>query len=144
MRGFWSREKNGTLTLADLIRGLQHSVNAAMEMDEKCGVQQVEEIQQAIPTAYSLDFTMHAPAKDIPRIAAIWNSIPSQLARENRKFVYKLIKTGAVPECIRPVGIQGLPGATEDCSALWLNFRPKYSGRRIRSTRNSKVQWPKT
>ena len=109
MRGFWSREKNGTRTLADLIRGVQRSVNAAMEMDEKCGVQQVEEIQQAIPTAYSLDFTMHAPAKDIPRIAAIWNSIPSQLARENRKFVYKLIKTGAVPECIRPVGIQGLP-----------------------------------
>lgn len=68
---------------------------AATAMLEKRGVQQVEEIQQAILTAYSLDFAKHAPAKDIPRIAAIWNSIPSQLARENRKFVYKLIKTGA-------------------------------------------------
>jgi len=68
---------------------------AATAMLEKRGVQQVEEILQAILTAYSLDFAKHAPAKDIPRIAAIWNSIPSQLARENRKFVYKLIKTGA-------------------------------------------------
>lgn len=46
-------------------------------------------------TAYSLDFSKHAPGKDIPRIAAIWNSIPSQLAKENRKFVYKLVKQGA-------------------------------------------------
>ncbi len=34
MAGFWSREKNDSQTLADLIRGLQHSVNAAMEMVE--------------------------------------------------------------------------------------------------------------
>lgn len=59
------------------------------------GTEAVEYIQQEILRAYSLDFSKHAPAKDIPRIAAIWQSIPSQLARENRKFLYKLIKTGA-------------------------------------------------
>lgn len=68
---------------------------AVVAMLEKQGVQEVEEIQRFILTAYSLDFAKHAPGKDIPRIAAIWNSIPSQLAKENRKFIYKLVKTGA-------------------------------------------------
>lgn len=68
---------------------------AATAMLEKQGIQKIESIQKSILTAYSLDFAKHAPGKDIPRIAAIWNSIPSQLAKENRKFVYKLVKTGA-------------------------------------------------
>ena len=68
---------------------------AVAAMLEKGGVREIEEIQKSILTAYSLDFAKHAPGKDIPRIAAIWNSIPSQLAKENRKFVYKLVKTGA-------------------------------------------------
>lgn len=68
---------------------------AAKAMLEKSGIQEVGDIQKDILTAYSLDFSKHAPGKDIPRIAAIWNSIPSQLAKENRKFVYKLVKQGA-------------------------------------------------
>ena len=68
---------------------------AVTAMLEKGGVREIEEIQKSILTAYSLDFAKHAPGKDIPRIAAIWNSIPSQLAKGNRKFVYKLVKTGA-------------------------------------------------
>lgn len=68
---------------------------AVTAMLEKQGVQEVENIQKSILTAYSLDFAKHAPGKDIPRIAAIWNSIPSQLAKENRKFIYKLVKNGA-------------------------------------------------
>lgn len=68
---------------------------AVAAMLDKRGVQEIEEIQKAILTAYALDFAKHAPGKDIPRIATIWNSIPSQLAKENRKFVYKLVKTGA-------------------------------------------------
>ncbi|WP_455622945.1 ATP-binding protein [Parabacteroides sp.] len=68
---------------------------AVTAMLEKRGVQEIEEIQKSILTAYALDFAKHAPGKDIPRITAIWYSIPSQLAKENRKFVYKLVKTGA-------------------------------------------------
>lgn len=68
---------------------------AVTAMLEKRGIQEIEDIQKSILMAYSLDFAKHAPGKDIPRIAAIWNSIPSQLAKENRKFVYKLVKTGA-------------------------------------------------
>lgn len=72
--------------------GMPAAVTAILE---KRGVQEIEQIQKSILTAYSLDFAKHAPRKDIPRIAAIWNSVPSQLAKENRKFVYKLVKTGA-------------------------------------------------
>ncbi|MCF2593383.1 ATP-binding protein [Bacteroides caecigallinarum] len=68
---------------------------AAKAMLEKNSVQEIENIQKYILTAYALDFSKHAPGKDIPRIAAVWNSIPSQLSKENRKFVYKLVKPGA-------------------------------------------------
>lgn len=68
---------------------------AVTAMLEKRSVREIEEIQESILIAYSLDFAKHAPGKDIPRITAIWNSIPSQLAKENRKFVYKLVKAGA-------------------------------------------------
>lgn len=68
---------------------------AVAAMLERHGIQEIEEIQEAILTAYALDFAKHAPGKDIPRITAIWNSIPSQLAKGNRKFVYKLVKAGA-------------------------------------------------
>lgn len=59
------------------------------------GAQEVETNLQNILAAYTLDFSKHAAAKDIPRIAEIWKSVPSQLSRENRKFLYKLVKTGA-------------------------------------------------
>jgi predicted AAA+ superfamily ATPase len=63
-------------------------------MDNK-GMIAVEEQLQMILNAYALDFAKHADTKDIPRITAVWNSIPSQLSRENRKFLYRLVKPGA-------------------------------------------------
>ena len=63
-------------------------------LDNK-GMAQVEDDLQAVLNAYALDFSKHAETKDIPKIAAIWSSIPSQLSRENRKFLYKLVKPGA-------------------------------------------------
>lgn len=68
---------------------------AAIAMLENRGIMEIEKIQKSVLTACALDFAKHAPGKDIPRISAIWHSIPSQLAKENRKFVYKLVKTGA-------------------------------------------------
>lgn len=68
---------------------------AVVAMLDRRGVKEIENIQNSILTAYTLDFAKHAPGKDIPRISAIWSSIPSQLARENRKFIYKLVKAGA-------------------------------------------------
>lgn len=68
---------------------------AVVAMLDRCGVKEIENIQNSILTAYALDFAKHAPGKDIPRISSIWSSIPSQLAKENRKFIYKLVKAGA-------------------------------------------------
>jgi predicted AAA+ superfamily ATPase len=56
---------------------------------------EVREIQQQILEAYEQDFSKHAPSSIVPRIRMLWNSIPAQLAKENRKFMYGLIKEGA-------------------------------------------------
>ncbi|MGI5880280.1 MAG: ATP-binding protein [Syntrophomonadaceae bacterium] len=56
---------------------------------------EVREIQQRILAAYEQDFSKHAPHDTVPRIRMLWNSIPAQLTKENRKFIYGLIKEGA-------------------------------------------------
>lgn len=55
----------------------------------------VREIQTAILNAYSLDFAKHAPKEHVMRINQVWDCIPHQLAKENRKFIYSAIRTGA-------------------------------------------------
>ena len=62
---------------------------------ENRGMEKLDEDLQRVIHAYELDFSKHVEKKDIPRIVAIWNSIPSQLSRANRKFLYKLVKPGA-------------------------------------------------
>lgn len=56
---------------------------------------EVREIQQRILAAYEQDFSKHAPNEAVPRIRMLWNSIPAQLTKENKKFIYGLIKEGA-------------------------------------------------
>jgi len=51
--------------------------------------------QRAILDAYTLDFAKHAPPTDIPKLSMIWESLPAQLARENKKFIFSLIRSGA-------------------------------------------------
>ena len=68
---------------------------AASDFLDNKGMEKVEEVLQKILNAYALDFSKHVQTKDIPKIAAVWGSIPSQLSRENRKFLYKLVKPGA-------------------------------------------------
>lgn len=45
--------------------------------------------------AYEKDFAKHPNIKEFPKISMIWKSIPSQLSRENKKFIYKVVKEGA-------------------------------------------------
>jgi len=52
-------------------------------------------LQQQILSAYEQDFSKHAPNEIVPRIRMLWNSIPAQLAKENKKFIYGVIKEGA-------------------------------------------------
>lgn len=56
---------------------------------------EVREIQKRILSAYEQDFSKHAPNEIVPRLRMLWNSIPSQLAKENKKFIYGLVREGA-------------------------------------------------
>lgn len=56
---------------------------------------EVRQIQQQILNSYEQDFSKHAPTDVVPRIRMVWNSVPAQLSKENRKFIYGLIKQGA-------------------------------------------------
>lgn len=56
---------------------------------------EVREIQKDILLAYEQDFSKHVPNQKVPRVRMLWNSIPSQLSKENKKFIYGLIKEGA-------------------------------------------------
>ncbi|MFZ1678026.1 MAG: ATP-binding protein [Saprospiraceae bacterium] len=52
-------------------------------------------IQKNILRTYELDFSKHASSSIVPRIRMLWNSIPGQLSKENKKFLYKAVKPGA-------------------------------------------------
>ena len=58
----------------------------------------IEAMQEALSNivdAYERDFAKHPDTREFPKISMIWKSIPSQLARENKKFLYKVVKEGA-------------------------------------------------
>lgn len=59
------------------------------------GTREIDEILQGILDLYEIDFSRYASAREIPRIQALWHSLPAQLAKENRKFIYKVVKHGA-------------------------------------------------
>ncbi len=56
---------------------------------------EVRQIQKRILAAYEQDFSKHAPNEIVPRLRMLWNSIPSQLSKENKKFIYGLVREGA-------------------------------------------------
>ncbi len=58
-------------------------------------VDAMQESLSNIIGAYERDFGKHPDVKEFPKISMIWKSIPSQLARENKKFIYKVVKEGA-------------------------------------------------
>jgi len=64
-------------------------------MLDGAGMEKIETDLAELRMSYEYDFTKHVEAKDIPRIREIWRSIPSQLSRENKKFVFKVVKDGA-------------------------------------------------
>ena len=68
---------------------------AIVALLEDRGVGEVESALQDILDLYELDFAKYAEPCEIPRIHAIWHSLPAQLSKENRKFIYKVIKSGA-------------------------------------------------
>lgn len=70
-------------------------LEAVQSFAENKDFSEVREIQKRILTAYEQDFSKHAPNDIVPRIRMLWNSIPSQLTKENKKFIYSLVREGA-------------------------------------------------
>jgi predicted AAA+ superfamily ATPase len=58
-------------------------------------VEAMQEALSGIIGAYERDFAKHPDVHEFPKISMIWKSVPSQLARENKKFIYKVVKEGA-------------------------------------------------
>lgn len=67
---------------------------AVLHFSENQDFNEVREIQRRILDAYEQDFSKHAPNEIVPKIRMLWNSIPSQLAKENKKFIYGLVREG--------------------------------------------------
>lgn len=68
---------------------------AVLAFVEKEGLQEVRRIQKQIINDYRRDFSKHAPAREVPRINLVWDSIPTQLAKENKKFIFGALKKSA-------------------------------------------------
>lgn len=67
---------------------------AVQSFSENKDFNEVRSIQKRILAAYEQDFSKHAPNEIVPKIRMLWNSIPSQLAKENKKFIYGLVREG--------------------------------------------------
>jgi uncharacterized protein len=74
------------------IGGMPEAVSA---FSRNTNFEEVRTIQRRILISYEQDFSKHAPIQIVPRIRMLWNSIPAQLAKENRKFIYGLLRQGA-------------------------------------------------
>jgi predicted AAA+ superfamily ATPase len=74
------------------VGGMPESV---LSYKEKNDFREVRSIQKRLLIAYENDFSKHAPYEIVPRIRMLWNTIPAQLAKENKKFIYKAVKPGS-------------------------------------------------
>lgn len=74
------------------VGGMPEAVKAYIERGD---IWEVRAIHNKIITAYRNDMSKHAPLQQVQRINMVWNSIPSQLARDNKKFIYGALKKGA-------------------------------------------------
>ncbi|MEI7898286.1 MAG: AAA family ATPase [bacterium] len=73
------------------IGGMPEAVNSFLSEND---FDKVRSIQKSILSSYDHDFSKHAPAEIVPRIKMLWQSIPSQLSKENKKFIYGVVKQG--------------------------------------------------
>lgn len=74
------------------VGGMPEAVRAFSETQDW---REVRQIQLDILKSYDRDFSKHAPGETVPRIRDLWNSLPAQLGKENRKFLYGVVKGGA-------------------------------------------------
>jgi predicted AAA+ superfamily ATPase len=98
LRGDWSVINLLEKEYIDLLRqyyyvgGMPAAVLAYLDNG---GLKDVRQVQKKILADYEHDFSKYAPQNEVPRIRMVWQSIPSQLAKENKKFIYGALKKGA-------------------------------------------------
>ena len=80
------------MPIVSLYAGMPEAVKKYIETND---ANAVREVQKEIINAYEKDISKHAPTEQVVRINQVWNSIPSQLAKENKKFIYGVVKPGA-------------------------------------------------
>ncbi len=80
------------LKLYYYVGGMPEVVSSYVENKD---LSEVRDIQKTLLRDYEQDFSKHAPSNIVPRIRQLWNNIPTQLAKENKKFIYGLVKEGA-------------------------------------------------
>lgn len=84
--------------LLDLLRQYYYvggMPEAVLEYVRTGALQEVRRIQKEILRGYDMDFSKHAPNDQVPRIRMVWRSVPSQLFKENKKFIYGALRQGA-------------------------------------------------
>jgi uncharacterized protein len=72
--------------------GMPEAIATFLENED---YQRARKVQEDILTSYQLDFAKHAPATEAPKISRIWESLPGQLGRENKKFKFTDVDSGA-------------------------------------------------
>lgn len=97
------------------IGGMPEAVQTWIDTED---LREVRGVQEALLFYYANDFSKHAPSETIPRIQMVWQSIPRQLAKENRKFIYGLIREGARAKDFE-LAIQWL----KDCGLIMKSIR---------------------
>ena len=96
-KGDWPTLATFSARLTDLLKhyyvvgGMPEAVEAYRRSQN---FREVREIHREILNGYRRDISKHAPKSDVPKIELCWNSIPAQLAKENKKFVYAVVKKG--------------------------------------------------
>lgn len=102
------------------VGGMPEVVQTYIDTDDMA---EVRSLQKELLIYYTNDFSKHAPTETVPRIRMVWNSIPMQLAKENRKFIYGALRQGARAKDFE-LAIQRL----EDCGLIHRSYSVKKPG----------------
>lgn len=93
----WDELSSLSHTFIELLRQYYYVGGIPAVVKDYCenqNLQTVRDIQNQILADYKRDFSKHVPKDILPKVNIVWDSIPSQLAKENKKFVYSAIKRG--------------------------------------------------
>jgi len=93
----WDELSSLSHTFIELLRQYYYVGGMPAVVKDYCenqNLQTVRDIQNQILADYKRDFSKHVPKNILPKVNIVWDSIPSQLAKENKKFVYSAIKKG--------------------------------------------------